>query len=68
MTHSSSGHYIDQQKSPDNGHTRGYHSAAGRCDRTACDGVAAFGLLTSTCHKERDPVAGGDEDALGFLP
>ena len=39
MTHLSSGHYIDQKKSPDNGHTREYHSTAARCDRTACDGV-----------------------------
>lgn len=66
-THLSSGNYIDQQKSPDNGHTREYHAAAARWARTVYDGVR-FRLAYCTEATWTDPVAGGDGGALGFLP
>lgn len=63
MTHLSSGNYSDQQKSPDNGHTRDImqlqHAAP---ERRAT--VLVFSMLAVLEATRTDRLAGGDGSAL----
>jgi len=60
MTHLSSGLYIEQQKSADNGHTR---ELSFKCSALRQNGLRR----SSRAATSRDPVAGGDGGALGFF-